>query len=896
MTSEKVMASVILKSRSGLSVRRDPEKFSLNSIDAFRPEAGKVDDVAGRLAEAGFTVETQTAVGLSFSGPAALFESEFSIRVRRRKMLIREPDAPVRELSFFEASQPGFMSSRIEAAAEEVRLAVPGIPFHNAVPPAPLPPYYHLDVIGDVPDLLNADGLHAAGITGTGVRVSMIDTGFVTRVTETHPSTGPTSVNVDHTVRAVEGIWLSSDAAHSGVNYFTGGNFAGTTINLGTPLPSSPVSVDIVYSCFHPHYLAQGYTIDDIRAVGGLDVNTDEYGHGTAMAANVLAVAPGCTFSFVKYSNGGGSFPLAGFQAAIQHQNPDVITCSWGTYGIDNALVLEIVNAVANGIVVIFAAGNGHTDNPAAGVTTVAHPDLISAGGAYPIQGGGLRASNYASSYDSFIYTNPQRHCPDIVGLVGEKPRACLIMLPTEPGNAMDNNLASSGAFPNGDNTATDDGWCVCSGTSAAAPQTAGVCALLLQQHSALSPMAVKNILENSAVDVLTGTSNNGESAGPGWDPATGFGLLDAEAAVNYLHDGRFDPYIRDSVNDNGTEPAGASRLWASPDIIVRNEPLDDPQQEIGQVLKHHSDLSDQVEDGQDNFIYLRIQNRGTVTGDCTATVYFTDPGMFANPAAWTDIGQLVVNNLAPGEFRVAGPLTWPDSQIPTSGHYCLVSILDSASDPAPDLTAITSTGDFISMVRNRNNVAWKNIDVEDVIPGGASSWSFYMEGPQGTGHQADLLIDLDEFPAEATVLVRMVKRLADTATLDHLTVADQSQIYTTLAHAGGMGSVEGMDFKSNERTKVTIYYTIPAGTHDGSYTMRATLRVDGSEVGAYTKIVNVSHFAYVGNRRSKEIHRRECPWVRKMRHYNRIPLVDLEAARRRGFDNCAFCIGGSLR
>jgi hypothetical protein len=108
----------------------------------------------------------------------------------------------------------------------------------------------------------------------------------------------------------------------------------------------------VVYSSFHPHYLAQGYNIDDIRAVGGLDVNTDEYGHGTAEAANVLAIAPGVTFSFVKYSDGGWSnFPLAGFQAAVQNQNPDIITCSWGTGATDYALLLEVANAVANGIV-----------------------------------------------------------------------------------------------------------------------------------------------------------------------------------------------------------------------------------------------------------------------------------------------------------------------------------------------------------------------------------------------------------------------------------------------------------------------------------------------------------------------------------------------------------------
>jgi len=57
-----------------------------------------------------------------------------------------------------------------------------------------------------------------------------------------------------------------------------------------------------------------------------------------------------------------------------------------------------------------------------------------------------------------------------------------------------------------------------------------------------------------------------------------------------------------------------------------------------------------------------------------------------------------------------------------------------------------------------------------------------------------------------------------------------------------------------------------------------------------------VFQFAFVGNRRSLEIHRRECPWVKKMSSYNKVPLGGLEQAQQRGFDNCAFCIGGSVR
>ena len=128
------------------------------------------------------------------------------------------------------------------------------------------------------------------------------------------------------------------------------------------------------------------------------------------------------------------------------------------------------------------------------------------------------------------------------------------------------------------------------------------------------------------------------------------------------------------------------------------------------------------------------------------------------------------------------------------------------------------------------------------------------------------------------------------------MTVVEQSQIYTTLKHLGGIGQLEGMHLKAYERTKVTIYYSVPANTSPGTYSIIATLRIDGDNVNSYTKIVNVSYFAYVGNRRTREIHKRECPWVAKMSPYNKLPLGDLDQARKRDFDNCAVCIGGSKR
>ena len=62
-------------------------------------------------------------------------------------------------------------------------------------------------------------------------------------------------------------------------------------------------------------------------------------------------------------------------------------------------------------------------------------------------------------------------------------------------------------------------------GTSAAAPHAAGVAALLLQAKPSLTPVQVYQRLENTAIDMGT----------PGFDNDSGFGLIQADAAVAAL-------------------------------------------------------------------------------------------------------------------------------------------------------------------------------------------------------------------------------------------------------------------------------------------------------------------------------------------------------------------------
>ncbi|MES2018743.1 MAG: S8 family serine peptidase [Pseudomonadota bacterium] len=301
------------------------------------------------------------------------------------------------------------------------------------------------------------------------------------------------------------------------------------------------VMIDTGFAHSHPFFVANGFTSSVVLAPSATSRDTDPGSHGTGESANLFAIAPKATFIGVKLGDDanplGGASILEGFQEALKHK-PHVITVSmcYDLREMDGGgelkqlpnglkpLEAEIQAAIAAGIVVVFSAGNGHYAFPAS------MPEVISAGGAYVAQDGSMRASDYASAFTSNIYSG--RHVPDVCGLVGLLPWGDYIMLPVPPGQDIDSGNAAH------DGTTPGDGWAVFSGTSAAAPQIAAVCALLLQKNPRLKPAEVKALLTRTAIDVREGAANPasdpagvGIMAGPGTDGATGAGLVDAHAA-----------------------------------------------------------------------------------------------------------------------------------------------------------------------------------------------------------------------------------------------------------------------------------------------------------------------------------------------------------------------------
>ena len=240
----------------------------------------------------------------------------------------------------------------------------------------------------------------------------------------------------------------------------------------------------------------------------------DDNGHGTFVSGLItsdgivpesLGSAPGADIWVGKVldSNGGGflSDTVAAINYVVANDKADIISMSLGTgdpylYKGKNcdrvypAMTSAIKNANAKGVTVVAAAGNDGTSGVGLpGCIT----DVITVG-----------AVDYTGSPAWFTSTG---RSVDVVAL------------------GVDNYSTKMG-----------DKYGTGSGTSFSTPVVAGVVALMIDKDSDLSPKQIQEALRNTAVDV----------GGDGFDRTTGYGIVDAVAAINYSPT---------SGGDGGSEP-----------------------------------------------------------------------------------------------------------------------------------------------------------------------------------------------------------------------------------------------------------------------------------------------------------------------------------------------------
>jgi serine protease AprX len=300
-------------------------------------------------------------------------------------------------------------------------------------------------------------------------------------------------------------------------------------LNVPDGFDGAGINVAMVDTGFfpHPYYSANGFDYRPTATATSPAPQVDNYGHGTAIAFNVFATAPGATLLGFKQTD-----PAQDALEDAADNGADIITCSWG-YDYEQVfpqLQATLLSIIDEGKIVLFASGNGHFAWPGS------EPRVLSIGGVYSSASNQLEASNYASGFASSQF--PNRMVPDVCGLCGQRPRAVYIVMPTQPYNTMDQSLSTK-PFPDGDDTRPGDGWVGASGTSSATPQVAGIIALMLQKARAkgrqLSTEDVRSILTQTAVQIRAGHNAQGRPAIGQPNAATGWGLVNASAALQLV-------------------------------------------------------------------------------------------------------------------------------------------------------------------------------------------------------------------------------------------------------------------------------------------------------------------------------------------------------------------------
>ena len=354
------------------------------------------------------------------------------------------------------------------------------------------------------------------------------------------------------------------------------------------------------------------------------------------------------------------------------------------------------------------------------------------------------------------------------------------------------------------------------------------------------------------------------------------------------------DLYVRDNLEDHGREPLINGGISCSPDIIVFNRELLDPEATLASPAAQASDtLGETIEFGQDNFIYLRVQNRGTQPTSGSATLYWADGTTLPTPASWRLISDRIdIPTVNPREMKIVGPVPWARENIPAVGHYCFVCLIKSGDDPAPDPAMIHTIDDYFHFIRESNNATWKNFDVKNVFKDSVNSFPFAIQGWPKIKLSADLIIDLVQLPPTASASLKIRTRLTTGAIAENLVLAEESELIRRYQmQAGRRALLRHLKLQPSDKSEALLEVFIPTNTPDGNYRVAVAEVVDGKEMGRVTWMLAVGAYPFMANINTGEVHVANCEWTRRISPPHKAAYESLEKALRHHFNGCRFCL-----
>ena len=377
-------------------------------------------------------------------------------------------------------------------------------------------------------------------------------------------------------------------------------------------------------------------------------------------------------------------------------------------------------------------------------------------------------------------------------------------------------------------------------GTSSAAPIVTGA-ALAVQGmskaylSSLFSPADLRAILSDPAI----GTRSN--------DPLIDrIGVMpDLRAIIENVLRIAPDAFVRDFVGDSGD--AHTDSISSSPDIILQPTAVTDPQASFGEGSgTENSDvLGFEAEAGQDNFIYVRVRNRGgSPATNVEAKVYWAPAATLVTPDLWTLVGSVTIPNVPEANIlTVSDPITWRAADIPAEGHYCFVGVIGSRIEPPPDPGELVDFDNFMSFIREKNNVTWRNFNVVNNEPAASGKDSsnfvplpFIAPGAPDKARKMRLEI-VANLPSGARVFLEAPEHFVDRLKVfpPFFKVEKKRGVVQIPINPHGRHSLDEMLFPAKSRTKLRLLVQIPKELRRNPYQLYARQLYREEEVGRIT-------------------------------------------------------------
>ncbi|MEM7246228.1 MAG: S8 family serine peptidase [Acidobacteriota bacterium] len=265
------------------------------------------------------------------------------------------------------------------------------------------------------------------------------------------------------------------------------------------------------------------------------DDDSADPGHGTACAGVAAAIANngigpagiagGCSIMPLKIANSAGSLFFSAITNAVTHaadNGADVVSMSFGaaTTSVPDTDA-ALVYAYNQGLTLLAATGN---ENASSISYPANHPNVIGVGASSPC-GDRKRSSSSSGEVNPGVSTDPngwtcdgERWWGSNYGSTTQDASGAVDLI--APTILPTTDIAGSAGYDPGEYSQ----WF--NGTSCSTPYVAGVAALLKSQNPGWNHDQVRNQLTSTAVDVVN------VEAGSGWDRYSGYGHVNAAAAV----------------------------------------------------------------------------------------------------------------------------------------------------------------------------------------------------------------------------------------------------------------------------------------------------------------------------------------------------------------------------